>query len=298
MRNRRHAMSRGLTLAGALSVSAGCGQILGANFDDLTLNHDGGTGTGGANTGGESSGGTGTGAGGSGVGGSGTGGSSVGGTGAGGAGVGGSGVGGTGIAGSDAGTGGVTTGGTSGTGGTATGGITGSGGTISTGGTVTTGGTSTAGGAAGASGCTGTVNGVVINEARNTSGDYIELYNTDCADVDLSGYSIADSSNRETFPTGTILGPKQFLLALGNQTGSLSGGPQTSCSGLPSPCYYLVLGISSGGEAISLLTPALATKDNTNVPGNLTGSTSWGRVTDGTGGFTYTAVTPNAPNHL
>lgn len=240
-------MSRALPLAGALSVIAGCGQILGANFDDLTLAHDGGTGTGGAGAGGTSNG----------VGGTGTGGLGVGGTA-----TGGSGVGGTGIGGSDAGTGGATTGGASGSGGAGTGGAAGSGGTNATGGNTTTGGTSTSGGAAGAAGCTGgTVNGVVINEARNTSGDYIELYNTDCADFDLGGYSIADSSNRETFPTGTILGPNQFLLALGNQTGSLSGGPQTNCGGLPSPCYWLVLGISSSGETISLLTPTLVTKE-------------------------------------
>lgn len=278
-------------------MSAGCGQILGANFDDLILDRDAGAGTGGASAGG----GAGTGGG---IGSGGAGGSGVGGTGTGGTGVGGSG--GTGIGGSDAGTGGVTTGGASGTGGTATGGITGSGGTISTGGTTTTGGTSASGGAAGAAGCTGgTVSGVVINEARNSSGDYIELYNTDCADFDLTGYALTDSSGnnpdtagKETFPNGTILGANQYLLVLGNSGSPLSSPPTVNCSGLPTPCYTVTFGISSSGETIYLLDPASATKDSAAVPGNLTASTSWGRLPDGVGGFTYTVASPKAPNHL
>jgi len=146
---------------------------------------------------------------------------------------------------------------------------------------------------------------VVINEARNSSGDYIELYNTDCADFDLSGYALTDSSGggadvagKETFPSGTILGPNQYLLVLGNQLVSLSSGPTNNCAGLPGPCYDVTFGISSSGETIYLLTPTSKTKDSAAVPGNLTASTSWGRMPDGVGGFTYTIATPKAPNHL
>jgi hypothetical protein len=247
-----------------------CAGILGADFDGLSREQDASTGIGGS---------------------AGAGAQGAGGTDGGSAGTNTFGVGGTGGAGGTGGTG--VTGGTGPTGGTggATGGTSGTGGA--------TGGTSGTGGSAGG----GVVNGVVLNEMRNTNGDYIELYNTDGVPFDLSGFAITDMSgsgpdigNAERFPSGTIVGPHEYVLVLCNMTLPISSGTTNNCTGLPAPCFRATFGVAQTGETAYLLTPQSTVKDSTPVPGDLSASVSWGRFPNGTGAFDYTIATPKAVN--
>lgn len=184
---------------------------------------------------------------------------------------------------------------------TATGGTQGGGGS-NTGGSNTGGGT-TGGAPTGGSGGGGVVNGVVINEVRNTSGDFIELFNTDGVNFDLSGWGLTDMNGSnpdiagtERFPSGTIIGPHEYVLVLCNMALSISSGPTTNCSGLPTPCYFATFGVDKAGETVYLVAPQSTVKESTPVPGDLTASTSWGRLPNGTGAFTYTRATPKSVN--
>lgn len=289
----------------------GCAQILGADFDGLTRGDEGtgGTSSGGATTTGGSGGTTTGGASAGGAGGAGGiatdaggGAASTGGSGAIDGAVDGASTGGGSSTGGSGATGGSpATGGALATGGAASGGAPATGGALATGGFVATGGSAATGG------YTGTiVNGVVLNEVRNTSGDYIELYNTDDAPFDLGGYALTDQGNggnpdtagKESFPSGTIIPPHGFVLVLSNQLQPISAGTTSNCAGLSTPCYHATFGISQSGENVFLLDPSSGTKDSTTVPGNLSASVSWGRYPDGTGSFGYTIATPKSPNQL
>ncbi|MFH0992451.1 MAG: CotH kinase family protein [bacterium] len=68
--------------------------------------------------------------------------------------------------------------------------------------------------------------GIVINEINYNSsdqfnsGDWIELYNRNSQSVDISGwrYQDSDPAHAFTFPTGTVLGPGQYVVLLEDST--------------------------------------------------------------------------------
>jgi hypothetical protein len=117
---------------------------------------------------------------------------------------------------------------------------------------------------------------VKINEAysRGTPGDldWIEVYNTTAADIDISGYMIYDngglagSKPKRQFPAGTILPAKGFV-AMVTDTAAFDGDE----SGF---------GLSSGGETIWLEDAAGALIDSSVIPA-CSVDTSWARVPDG-----------------
>jgi hypothetical protein len=206
---------------------------------------------------------------------------------------------------SSGGTAGSHTGGGAGTSTWSVGGFAGSGAAPSggSGGSGGTGGSAGATGGTGGSAGGGVVNGVVLNEMRNTSGDYVELYNTDGVAFDLGGYGLTDMSGSgpdlagtERFPVGTSILPHAYVLVLCNMTLPISSGPTTNCSGLPSPCYLATFGVSQAGETVYLVSPQNQVVDSTPVPGDLSASVSWGRLPNGGGAFTYTRATPMAVN--
>jgi hypothetical protein len=289
-----------LAMLGATALSAACGQLIGADFDDLGPQTDasaGDSGDGGTDGDGGTSGATGSGGvnGASGTLGSGGRGGSqaTGGT-----------AGTAGSAGSGASSG---TSGTSGSGGSAgTDGSGGSSGTAGSGGTLGSAGTS---GSAGTGGTIDAGNGtIVINEVEGRAGneDFIELLNLGPGPIDIGGYKVADANNMNVspkiaqavvFPSPTVVPPNGYVIVLGNQ---LAFGGPTSCLGF-SPCFTGTEGVSANGERVYLLRPDNSEIEHVDYPSEtsdagLTDGQSYGRLPNGTGAFTRTVISPGQQN--
>ena len=135
---------------------------------------------------------------------------------------------------------------------------------------------------------------VVINEAysRGVAGDldWIEVYNTSSAPVDISGYKIYDSGGqsgskpKKQFPASTMLPAKGFL-AIVVDTASFDG----DLSGF---------GISSGGETVWLENSGGTLIDSSVIPA-LGIDTSFSRIPDGSKMWAkVTPLTKNSSNVL
>lgn len=149
---------------------------------------------------------------------------------------------------------------------------------------------------------------LVVNEMRASGDDWIELYNAGDAPIDLGGYGVADTeadggaprvSLALRFPTGTMLGPGQYVFILAD-VADAGAGPQTSCladSGI-ARCYHAGWAISaSRGETLSVIDA----RDNVVVrvtypPNAAPSGQSWGRLPNGTGEFAPNRPTPGASN--
>lgn len=139
-------------------------------------------------------------------------------------------------------------------------------------------------------------NGVVINEimaSNNTTvadnaGDYddwIELYNNNNYDVDLSGYYLSDNNYslmKWQFPNGTIIPANGYLIVWADEE-AIEGALHCSWK------------LSSGGETITLLTNTLQIANQVTF-GAQTSDMGYARVPNGTGNFVVQAPTFNASN--
>jgi hypothetical protein len=151
---------------------------------------------------------------------------------------------------------------------------------------------------------TGDASDVVINEVQGVSPDYVELYNTGSAPVDLSGYKLGDGKlqadggilpcdkDYALFPAGTIVPPHGFLLIEANQP---SEGP-VCCLGATAPCYRAPFGVSKDGERVYFCRPNKSVISFADYPGNLSEGESWGRFPDGAITFGPRQITPGRPN--
>lgn len=141
-------------------------------------------------------------------------------------------------------------------------------------------------------------NGVVINEllAQNTnvvkdeSGDYedwVELYNKNDFEVDLSGFYISDKTenvSKWSFPEGTIIPANGYLIVWADEEqeeGSLHSNWKLSAS----------------GESVTLSDPNQNMVDQI-IFGAQTTNMAFARVPNGTGEFRIQAPTFNATNDL
>jgi hypothetical protein len=131
---------------------------------------------------------------------------------------------------------------------------------------------------------------VVLNEiAPNESPDWVELYNTDATQTaDISGYKYvnvtkaADASKlyaTYTFPTGTTIAPKSYLVL------DCDGTATTSREKLS----------STNGEKLALYDNKGAAIDTISFPAALAVSQSYARVPDG-GVWKTTAITKGTTN--
>ena len=89
--------------------------------------------------------------------------------------------------------------------------------------------------------------------SRDATGDeFVELVNTSGADVDISGWTLADGfSTRHTFPPGTVVQGNCAIVVFGGNTpvGSFGGAlVQIASSGS--------LGLNNGGDTVTLSNPA------------------------------------------
>lgn len=144
---------------------------------------------------------------------------------------------------------------------------------------------------------------VLINEI-DPGDEWIELVNSGTAASDVSGYLLADRdkdtgepkvAEAVTFPAGTILSPKSYLLVRG---GGLDGGKPCPDGG-QSYCFNAEFGVSrKNGETVFLLDPAKKAVGTVVYPPDGGGEGTWGRLPSGdpSGTFQPTRSTPGAPN--
>lgn len=195
----------------------------------------------------------------------------------------------------------------SGGGGPSTGGA-GSGGTSAGGG-----GSAGAGGAAGAAGAGGanacgltqaTGSTLVVNEISSVGDDWVELFNTGGAAVDIGGMVLADfdsgtgcpkTTEALTFPAGTSVAAGAHLLIVADKVGAPST-PQTDCLGATT-CFHVGFGISgSAGDQVFLLKGTEIQAHGEIPAGAHAKDESWCRDPDGSGAFVKCKATPGAKN--
>lgn len=140
---------------------------------------------------------------------------------------------------------------------------------------------------------------VVINEvlASNTTinededgtyQDWVELYNTGAAAVNLNGYGLTDDAtlpHKWTFPNVTLGAGQYLLIWCDDKNRAVAGSP-----------LHTNWKISSSGETITL-TDVASTAVSSAPAAALPQNVSYGHLPNGTGGFSYfAAVTPGAAN--
>ena len=149
---------------------------------------------------------------------------------------------------------------------------------------------------------------VVINELRMTGGDYIELFNTSAAAVDLTGWTIEGTksdgtSNAYVFPSGTSITGHGFLLVVYVDPDAGAPGPTAMCedAGVTRCIGTLIKVSNSRAEPISLLNASgqltsLATTPTPDAGLVIPSGQTLGRLPDGTGDWVANRPTPGAPN--
>ena len=115
--------------------------------------------------------------------------------------------------------------------------------------------------------------------------DWIELFNTSSAPVDLSGWHLSDDSNnlaKWTFPQGSILDAGAYLIVWADENGSQAG-------------LHANFKLAAEGEDLFLANPDL-TEGQQVVYGTQVADQGYARVPNGTGDFVIQNHTFNANN--
>ena len=132
-------------------------------------------------------------------------------------------------------------------------------------------------------------NATTVADANNAYSDYIELYNKNSYEVDLSGYGISDSLSQPkkyTLPEGTVIAPGGYLVIFcsGNE-GFNAAGELHAPFGLSAYREDVVL---SGKRGTILDSVSYSAQE---------ADMAMARIADGTGEFASTAhATPGYPN--
>ncbi len=119
--------------------------------------------------------------------------------------------------------------------------------------------------------------------------DWIEIYNSSAATVDLSGYGLSDNIGRARkwqFPDGTIIMPGEYKIIWcdGNTEANTAAEPHASFSLSRSGGYSVTLSDPTGKILDKLVLPEVPT------------DVSYGRTTGREGFFYYDAPTPGSQN--
>ena len=139
-------------------------------------------------------------------------------------------------------------------------------------------------------------NGVVINEilASNATGstdeagdyeDWIELYNNNDFDVDLSGFYLSDAAalpDKWAFPAGAVIKANEYLIVWADDEAAEGA-------------FHASFKLSVSGESVVLSDASLNVLDNVGF-NEQTPDLGYARVPNGTGGFVIQATTFSANN--
>lgn len=149
-----------------------------------------------------------------------------------------------------------------------------------------------------------TESALVLNEVA-AAAEWVELVSTGSGPLDVSGFKVADLAKdggpkldeAVTFPSGTILSPKAYVIVQG---GGLDGGGKACPDGGQSYCFNAEFGISNkNGDTLYLLDKSGAVVGSaTYPPFAADAGETWGRLPSGdpAGIFQKTAPTPGAAN--
>ncbi|HOZ22153.1 MAG TPA: CotH kinase family protein [bacterium] len=123
-----------------------------------------------------------------------------------------------------------------------------------------------------------------IDDEDGDASDYIELYNSGAAAVQLEGYGLSDDPKTVKWHFGTAtLAPGEFLLVFAsdkNKQGTY---------------WHTNFKISASGESIVLTDAAGVVADRIDVPVS-SGDIAWGRTSDGGGAWAFQTPSPGAAN--
>ncbi len=125
---------------------------------------------------------------------------------------------------------------------------------------------------------------IVLNEIVSTGApDYVELYNTSDASVDISGYTISDGGSDYKIPSGSV-DAHGYLVILADDANTVDAeGIHTNFK------------ISSKGEPIKIVDTEGKLVDQIDLPA-LDDGTAYGRTTDGGPVWDVIIPSPGAPN--
>jgi hypothetical protein len=151
-----------------------------------------------------------------------------------------------------------------------------------------------------------TASAVLVNEIAADK-EWVELVGTGATAIDVSGYQVADQEkdgggpklkDAVTFPKGTVLSPKSYLIVQG---GGIDAGVGKACpDGGQSYCFNANFGISNkSGETLYLLdTNGGVVGSGIYPPTAAPSGSTWGRIPNGdpNGKFAITVPTPGAAN--
>lgn len=130
-------------------------------------------------------------------------------------------------------------------------------------------------------------NASTIKDPAGEFDDWIELYNRGDQVVDLSGWYLSDKTDNPTkwtFPSGTSIGPGDYLIVWADENGSQ--GP-----------LHANFKLSKSGEAVILTAPDLTLVDEV-IFGSQETDLGYARRPNGTGPFVIQAPTFGASNDL
>ena len=103
-------------------------------------------------------------------------------------------------------------------------------------------------------------NATTVADANNAYSDYIELYNKNSYEVDLSGYGISDSLSQPkkyTLPEGTVIAPGGYLVIFcsGNEGFNVATGEYVDMikAGILDPAKVTRSALQNAASVASLL---------------------------------------------
>lgn len=130
-------------------------------------------------------------------------------------------------------------------------------------------------------------NDVTIADQDGDFDDWIELYNNDDVEVDLSGYFLSDDQDalfKWSFPAGTAIAAGGYLIVWADEDLDQDG-------------LHADFKLSAGGESVLLSSPDTTVIDALDYP-EQTADISYGRFPNGTGDFQVMTPTFNSENTM
>jgi hypothetical protein len=112
------------------------------------------------------------------------------------------------------------------------------------------------------------LNEILANEpGSNTAGEFVELVNVGGASIDISGWTVWDSTSaRHTFASGTVLGAGKAIVVFGAASGIPTGTPSAVGASTAQ------LNLSNSGENVSVRNAAGTTIDSYTYSSTLSGT--------------------------